>query len=483
MFMRLVSSAKSFCGIRFAAFFGVVCAISASTPVLAQNDLPPIAAPTTSIAVSSLPVIRSESQQVTDYARGLVDGMATQLGVSGFLVVVSQDRIDLAEGIGLVLDGLDADRPVAIGSMADLFAIVSSMQLIQRAMVLPDEDIANALGEPEARGVTFGDLLTLDAPGLGEIIPQVIVNLAATSYPDWVEQEIFLPLAMTNSRYDPDVGFLVSPRDMGRFLMALINSGTVDGGTILLPPTIELMMRRHRAIHEALPGWAYGFAEMQRNGQRALQRDGTGVFEESRVVINPETQTAYFVAVAPAAGPAFWRVLDNMLFDRLSPPGDGVTSAASGPPPDAQDAAAVSGSYRLAGPTGAALFVMRGPETIRVEAEGGLLYLHDGAQTTFIPAPGGIWQTEDGETQAAFAAGILQIGEFAYSRVTPILGAGVYLALMGAFSFLALTFAVGGYFVPSIAGHEPKRGRQLAFGLAGLTAILALLAGALHATV
>lgn len=471
------------------ASFGAVAMLAAGFELagcagaLAQNNLPPVAAPTSSVAVSTLPMIRTESQQVTDYARGLVAGVSNQRGVSGIIVVVSQDRIDMAEGFGSALSGFEEDTPIAIGSTADLFALIASMQLMQRADIVPEEDIANAIGEPEPRGITFDDLLTQRVPGLGAVIPQVIENTASTFYPDWVAHEIFVPLAMTNSRYDSKNGFLVSPRDIGRFLLALVNDGEVGGGSILMPRTADRMMQTHRSNREALPGWTYGFTEMERNGWHALQRDGTGIFPESRVVIIPEMQIAYFIAVAPAAGPAFWQVLDDTLFDRLALPRSGDVSAGSGPLPDAQAAMAAAGSYRLAVADNDALFVKASRRNIRVEARGSLLHLSGGMEGDVVPAPGEIWRREVGATPVGFAGGVLQVGGYVYAKIPPVLSAGVYLALMGLFSIFTIVFAAVGFFIPSLIGREPSRGRELALGLAGLTAILALMAAVLHATV
>jgi hypothetical protein len=388
----------------------------------------------------------------------------------------------MAEGFGPALYGLDEDDPFSIGSMGDLFVVVSAMQLMQRGAILPDEDIANALGETEPHGVAFGDLLTQRSSGLGLVVPTVVENATSTPYPEWVAQGIFSPLGMTNSLYDPEDGFLASPRDLGRFLLALVNEGEFDGGTILLPPTVELMTRTHRSNHPALPGWTLGFAEMHRNGWRALQRDGTGVFTEARVVILPEARTAYFVAVAPEAGPAFWQVLDELLFDQLLPPREVDPAMDDLPVPGEGDAAASVGYYRRAPAERGALFVKAPGETLRVRAAGSLLQI-GGDETYYDPEAGGIWRNSADGTPLAFSNGVLQVGEFAYTRVPPLVSAGTYNALVGVFGFFSLAFAALGFFVPSLVGHEPTRGRELALGMAGLTAILALAAAALHATV
>jgi hypothetical protein len=79
----------------------VVIAGSVANPLFAQTDLPPIAAPTTSVAVEILPIVRSESQQVSDYARGLVEGLMAREEISyGALVIVTRDRVDIAEAVG-----------------------------------------------------------------------------------------------------------------------------------------------------------------------------------------------------------------------------------------------------------------------------------------------------------------------------------------------------------------------------------------------
>jgi hypothetical protein len=69
-----------------------------------------------------------------------------------------------------------------------------------------------------------------------------------------------------------------------------------------------------------LPGAAYGFTELRRNGWRGLQHDGAERDFETRLVLVPEAKSAYFIVVEGKPGAEFWHSLDEGFFDRLFPP-------------------------------------------------------------------------------------------------------------------------------------------------------------------
>lgn len=141
-----------------------------AAPSRAQ-DRPPIAAPTSPVAVSSLPYIRPEAQALDDFVSGLAGGLMATHRVPGLVVVVVKDgQILLEKGIGLA----DVEARVSVdpretlfrvASVSKLFTAVLAMQLAEQGVLLLDEDLTTYLGEAPfgastLDGITAANLLT-----------------------------------------------------------------------------------------------------------------------------------------------------------------------------------------------------------------------------------------------------------------------------------------------------------------------------------
>jgi hypothetical protein len=174
------------------------------------------------------------------------------------------------------------------------------------------------------------------------------------------------------------------------------------------------------SIHPALPGWTYGFAEMRRNGRRALQRDGawsTTPGVEARMVLVPEARLAYFVIVEGRAGRSFWRTFDDALFDRILPPGNPVVAdTPPAPAPDAAQARALAGSYESSEePLSAAAPLMSAEERLVVRAgDDGSLRLSGRENAVLMPQPGGYWAAAGGNLNAVASDGRLVLSRGIY---------------------------------------------------------------------
>jgi len=461
-------------------------AIMAAKPAFAQSDLGPIAAPTSSISVGTLPVVRSESQQLRDYARGLFEGLLAREGISqGALVVVSRDRVDMAEVFG---EDAGENALFALGTSSDLFGVASVMRLTQEARLFPAEDLAAALGEQEPRGFSLCDLLGQRLDGSSNLLAMAVERASGLTYGAYISTQILAPLGMTRSRFEIGVGMLVTAGDMSHFLGALIGSGRAGGENILLPATVELMQRGHYSLHPELPGWSYGFAEMQRNGWRALQRDGhllgTSSFQ-SRILVIPELQIGYFISVSSEASPEFWQTLDANLFDRLAPDRVAAGNLRTSPEPSAQDALQVTGLYRPRIDPDKAVFLRTGRDFLRVAAEGAVLRLSGAENLALYPISGGAWRSQETLIPAAFSDGVFWFGSTAYLPVRSWQNPGYYLVaagILGLLTILALAFLplAAQSYAPAIMGSGVLRRPEIVYGLAGLTAILIAAAVVLH---
>jgi CubicO group peptidase (beta-lactamase class C family) len=428
--------------------FAVVACVCGSGLAFAQADIPadlqnrpPVAAPTSKIEVNTIPVVRSESQEVRDFTTGLITGLTNAYDVKGLAIAaVEGDHVMFVRGFGRS----GPDSVFALGNLADVFAAVAAMQQVERTKILLNEDVSRALDESSQRNVTADELLTgaVRDPGL---LQQLIAKSTGMDFRASVETAILKPLGMTATGFGA-VGLQTSANDMTHLMIALVNGGTYADNTILQPETVDLMERTHRSLAPALPGWTYGFAEMRRGGWRALQHDGEvrgpdGT--QTRLVIVPEAKIAYFVAVSGGAPAAFWRRLDDALFDEIAMPrANAVAAADAAAPPNPTDARRAAGIYVPAGsPETRMAGLKRGADRIRLRARVDGALIVSGARTGVLaPQPGGIWSTEDGSLMAAIVDGQFVFGGDAYRGLavwkTPEFYA--WLALIGALATVAV---------------------------------------------
>ena len=394
-------------------------AVYASSSAAAQNDpvplagRPPIAASTSKIEVDSIPVVLSESQEAGDFTSGLLQGLLADGRAQGVAaIVVKGDHVMLLRNFGT----LGPEAPFAAPALSDVFYAVAVMQLVEHGRVSPDEDIGKALGEERARGITIAQVMTRRA-GNPQLLARMIEKVTRISFADYLEKEIIRPLGLTATGFRSG-RIQTTVNDAGRLAMALVNGGTLQNGRILAPASVETMESTHFAVHPALPGWAYGFAEMRRNGWRALQQDGAIRGSAIRLVIIPDAKLAYFLAVRGRTDAPFWRTLDNGLFDKLLMPSKaGSTSSAAGiPAPGPEQARAVRGIYEAARDPALTLsFLKTGDRRLEVRAgSDGSLILSGAENATLAPRPGLYWGTADGNLNAIAHDGELMLSTGTY---------------------------------------------------------------------
>src|SRR5665213_2711362 len=154
--MELLRFARPFLRL---AFFGAAMAaggLALAQPEVpaGQENLPPVAAPTASVQVGAIAVVRSQSQQVDDFTAGLMQGLMAVSGLPGAaLVIVKDDHVMIAKGFG----AMAPDTAFAAGSLDDFFATLAVMQAVEGGKIHAGDDIAKALGETAPRGITVGD--------------------------------------------------------------------------------------------------------------------------------------------------------------------------------------------------------------------------------------------------------------------------------------------------------------------------------------
>ena len=433
------------------------------------RDRPPVAAPTSKIEVGAIPVVLSDSQEADNFATGLLQGLMAGARVKGIaLIAVKDDHVMFQRNIGVA----GPETRIGLGDLANVFDAVAAMQLIERKKLTADEDIGKALGETNARGVTLAQMLTRQG-GDPTLLVRAVEKASGAPMADYVAKEIAQPLSMSATAFRGG-NFQTTLADMSHLAIALVNGGAFGSGRILEPASLDLMESTHFTLHPALPGWAYGFAEMRRNGWRALQHEGLAGDFASRLVVVPDARIAYFIVVDGRAGAEFWRALDDGLFDKLlAMRGITGTTASASPAPGAAQARRVAGLYqpvRDAAASAAALKLGNFRLAVRAANDGSLVLT--GAQdATLTPRAGGYWGSGDGNLNAVARDGRLVLSTGAYGPLALYARPALYawLALLAA-------LAAGG-----VVHYERRRKPQTIFpsdpvlGLASASVVFLLL--------
>ncbi|HEU0015522.1 MAG TPA: serine hydrolase domain-containing protein, partial [Longimicrobium sp.] len=132
--------------------------------------------------------------------------------------------------------------------------------------------------------------------------------------------------------------------DMGRFMLALLGGGSLDGARILSDTAVRAMLSRQATLHPRLPGWGLGLQESDTHGERILEHGGDVAGFSSLMMLLPENGLGLFVA-GHREGSDFRRVVRRALLDRWLP--ERRTFAV--PAPDPRAAARLrrlAGTYR-----------------------------------------------------------------------------------------------------------------------------------------
>jgi CubicO group peptidase (beta-lactamase class C family) len=425
----------------------------------ALKNRPPVAAPTSSIEVAPIEVVRSKSEIIDDFGGGLLQGLLAGHGLSNATLIAAQDnRVIVSRTFG----GGNFDDLM----YSDFLAPLAVLQFMERQRLNLGTDVSSVVGG-SSTGVTVRDVLTQRAdPGA---LRRIVEAVFGQDYRFYISQNILEPLAMGSSSQPGAFG-----ETMGRLLVALINDGSFEGRPIFAPETIALMRQSQFSIHPALPGWTYGFAEMKRNGWRALQRDGTWLSTpavEARMVVVPDARIAYFVVVEGHPGASFWRTFDDALFDRILPRDKAVAvDAPPTPAPNATQASTLAGSYEASvEPLSAAASLKSAAQRLVVRAgDDGSLHLSGDETAVLMPQPGGYWAADGGNLNAVAHDGRLMLSTGLYRPL-------VWWKRPAPYGVFALVFAFGaaGAFMGErrVKGPEKPPSKLVAV-LAGATAAL-----------
>ena len=183
----------------------------------------------------------------------------------------------------------------------------------------------------------------------------VATNLAAGyAFDDGEYEEV--PLDYVN--LSPGIALVTTGEDMGRFMLALLNDGMLDGERVLARATVAGMLNRQEAVHARSRGRTYGLSEITLADRPVLYHDGNGIGHGSRMILAPEHGLGIFLSTnhRPLAHDAsstpaytFMKDLGTALLREFVPP---TPQESLTLPPLANAAARApryEGHYRLAG--------------------------------------------------------------------------------------------------------------------------------------
>lgn len=318
-----------------------------------------------------------------DFEKTLDDFMKKALDeskVAGATVTVVKDgRVLLSKGYGY--SDVESNKKVdpvtdqfLIGSVTKLFTATAVLQLVEKGAVDLDEDINKYLTsykvehhypnkltlrhlltntggfEESVTGIyhnaLYNALIPLDKtiketmPKLvrnpGEVIQYsnhgfalagyVVENVSGMEFNKYVEQNIFKPLAMTNTSYflsttnkdvvskgyayensdfseqqmgtvavHPAGSVTASASDMGKFLLAHINDGEFNGNMILNKETAQSMKTLQYTQNSEMSGYGLGFYQNAKNNE-IFMHDGEVDAFTSQLSVYPSGGIGYFIS-------------------------------------------------------------------------------------------------------------------------------------------------------------------------------------------
>lgn len=294
------------------------------------------------------------------------------------LIIVENDSVVFSKGYGYAdLENNILFDPqttaVRCGSVSKSFTATAAMILVDRGKLDLNKSISNYLTEKELKDFGIGDkkitthqLLThsagfderlfgshvesfdkwmdlkdyfLDYPlnfrsEPGEILNYndqgialagyIIEKIAKQPFYDFVRENIFIPLGMKESSFDPSLtldlknklaksyayidgnhtpynydyilpypaaGLVSTPADMAEFIKMHLGAG----GQTLTDRALQEMHTQQFANHPKLRGWCYGFAEWFENGERFIFKDGQATGFNSRLFMKPDSNWGFYL--------------------------------------------------------------------------------------------------------------------------------------------------------------------------------------------
>ena len=106
----------------------------------------------------------------------------------------------------------------------------------------------------------------------------------------------FRALPFRYIKHSPGGAVSTTAADMGRFMLAILGDGSLDGVRVLSPESRARLLRPQFRDHPSMPGVTYGFHEWRTRGRVLLHHDGTLDDQVGVILLDPDNAFGMFVA-------------------------------------------------------------------------------------------------------------------------------------------------------------------------------------------
>jgi CubicO group peptidase (beta-lactamase class C family) len=162
-------------------------------------------------------------------------------------------------------------------------------------------------------------------------VPEELRDDEAVAYE--LEGEKIVPIPFERYHTPPASSMRSSAADMGRFMLAILNEGALDGVRVLSERAVREMGRQQETMHPRVPGFGYGFQLFDTNGQRILEHGGNIGGFSSLMVLLPDRETGFFIVNhregSDLRGPVRRAILDRWFPHPNPPPAPKADPAAT----------------------------------------------------------------------------------------------------------------------------------------------------------
>lgn len=307
-----------------------------------------------------------DSYITTEMQRNNIPGLA--------LAITQGDQVVFSKGYGTAGNGrsVTPDTPFYIGSQSKSFTALAIMQLVEQGKLDLDAPVQTYIpwfrvADPQASQIITIRHLLQHTSGLSEAgyvsnfspttnletmvrdlsraqisapvgakmqyfnpgydtLGLIIETISGNAYGDFIHDNIFIPLKMTNSFTDPiaakaaglsqgfsqifmfavplkqtfyqsdlPAGYIISTaNDMARFLMTLGNGGELDGVRVLKPENVKLIFTPNSAINSTYGfGWYIG----QYDGETKITHGGDTERFHTSVLLLPDRNLSLVILI------------------------------------------------------------------------------------------------------------------------------------------------------------------------------------------
>lgn len=317
----------------------------------------------------------------------------------------------------------------------------------------------------------------------------IVQRVSGERYEDYIDRHIFTPLGMAHSSFRqplpaalrgqeslgypsvdeparpyeivsmaPAGSLASSGSDMGRFMLAYLGQGSVDGRQILKPETVRMM---HTTITRGMPdlnGIGLGFYQQDMNGHRAVGHGGDTNLFHSELYLLPDDGIGLYISLNSPGRHDLGKWLrerlyqgfvDRYLPDQRPPVAPGVDEATA-----IKHAAMMAGAWRNTrreDSTFMSMLQLLSPVRVEAAEHGRLAIELAGNRNVFREVKPFLWQEEHGKRrlQAIVEDGKVKrwglepyVFAFVFEPAPFMAGRGVLVLLLAALAVAVVTALV-----------------------------------------